>query len=167
MIAEEIARLAAFRGETVDQFSKPIVRRVGQRYSLIEKPGGDCIFWDKAVGCTVYPRRGRSNARPGHSGPRISNRPRIGTGSSRSAPARGVALVQPRRDSSVGRPSPLMNARTDPSAHDPDVIRAAVLAIYADLDAEVALAALPSASSAAGVAVSRNTTTPFFSRPWS
>ena len=33
------------------------VRRVGDRYSLIEKPGGDCIFWDKQAGCTVYPAR--------------------------------------------------------------------------------------------------------------
>ena len=29
----------------------------GDRYSLIEKPGGDCIFWDKHAGCTVYPAR--------------------------------------------------------------------------------------------------------------
>jgi Fe-S-cluster containining protein len=56
-VAEEIARLAAYRGETVEQFSKQFVRRVGHRYSLIEKPGGDCIFWDKAAGCTVYPAR--------------------------------------------------------------------------------------------------------------
>ena len=33
------------------------MRRVGDRYSLIEKPGGDCIFWDKSAGCTVYPAR--------------------------------------------------------------------------------------------------------------
>ena len=33
------------------------VRRVGKRYSLIEKPGGDCIFWQKEAGCTVYPAR--------------------------------------------------------------------------------------------------------------
>ena len=31
--------------------------RVGNDYSLIEKPGGDCIFWDKTAGCTVYPAR--------------------------------------------------------------------------------------------------------------
>lgn len=55
--AEEIARLAAFRGETLAQFSKRYVRRVGHRYSLIEKPGGDCIFWDRQAGCTVYPAR--------------------------------------------------------------------------------------------------------------
>ncbi len=54
---EEIARLAAYRGETVEAFSKAFVRRVGNDYSLIEKPGGDCIFWDKSVGCTVYPAR--------------------------------------------------------------------------------------------------------------
>jgi Fe-S-cluster containining protein len=54
---DEIARLAAYRGESVAQFAKAFVRRVGNRYSLIEKPGGDCIFWDKTAGCTVYPAR--------------------------------------------------------------------------------------------------------------
>jgi Fe-S-cluster containining protein len=52
-----IARLADFRGETVDQFSRQFVRQVGERYSLIEKPGGDCIFWDREAGCTVYEAR--------------------------------------------------------------------------------------------------------------
>ncbi len=55
--AEEIARLAAFRGETIDRFSKKYIRRVGDRSSLIERPSGDCIFWDKQAGCTVYPAR--------------------------------------------------------------------------------------------------------------
>jgi len=54
---EEIERIAEFRGETVKQFSARFVRQVGDRYSLIEKPGGDCIFWDKSAGCTVYPAR--------------------------------------------------------------------------------------------------------------
>jgi uncharacterized protein len=53
----EIKRLAEFRGQTVDQFSSRFVRRVGTRYSLVERPGGDCIFWDAEVGCTVYPAR--------------------------------------------------------------------------------------------------------------
>ncbi|MHC5539190.1 YkgJ family cysteine cluster protein [Singulisphaera rosea] len=55
--ADEIARLAEFRGETLQRFSKAFVRRVGDRYSLIEKPGGDCIFWEKGKGCTVYAAR--------------------------------------------------------------------------------------------------------------
>ena len=54
---EEIARLAEARGESVAKFSKAFVRRVGDRYSLIEKPGGDCIFWDRRTGCTVYEAR--------------------------------------------------------------------------------------------------------------
>jgi Fe-S-cluster containining protein len=57
MNAEEIARLAEYRGETLDQFSHAFVRRVGPRYSLKEKPGGDCIFWDRKSGCTVYSAR--------------------------------------------------------------------------------------------------------------
>ena len=55
--AEEIARLAEFRGQSVDDFGRQFVRQVGDRYSLIERPGGDCIFWDRRVGCTVYPAR--------------------------------------------------------------------------------------------------------------
>ena len=54
---EEIERLAEFKGVSVSEFSAKFVRRVGNRYSLIERPGGDCIFWDKHAGCTVYPAR--------------------------------------------------------------------------------------------------------------
>jgi Fe-S-cluster containining protein len=54
---EEIEALAEHRGQTVQEFSVKFVRRVGHRYSLIEKPGGDCIFWDKSSGCTVYAAR--------------------------------------------------------------------------------------------------------------
>ena len=54
---EEIAALAEHRGETLDEFSLQFVRKVGRRYSLIERPGGDCIFWERGVGCTVYPAR--------------------------------------------------------------------------------------------------------------
>lgn len=53
----EIARLAEYRGESLEQFSRQFVRRVGDRLSLVEKPGGDCIFWDRTSGCTVYPAR--------------------------------------------------------------------------------------------------------------
>jgi Fe-S-cluster containining protein len=55
--AEEIQRLATYRRETRDVFSRAFVRRVGSRYSLKEKPGGDCIFWEKGAGCTVYEAR--------------------------------------------------------------------------------------------------------------
>jgi uncharacterized protein len=54
---DEISRLAEFRGLSITEFSTRFVRKVGRRFSLIEKPGGDCIFWDKTAGCTVYPAR--------------------------------------------------------------------------------------------------------------
>jgi Fe-S-cluster containining protein len=55
--AEEIARLAEFRGMEFDDFTRAFVRQVGSRYSLKEHPGGDCVFWDRQAGCTVYPAR--------------------------------------------------------------------------------------------------------------
>jgi Fe-S-cluster containining protein len=55
--AEEIARLAAHVGKTPEAFSRAYVRRVGDRFSLKEKQGGDCVFWDSREGCTVYPAR--------------------------------------------------------------------------------------------------------------
>jgi Fe-S-cluster containining protein len=54
---EEIAALAAARSLSITQFKRAFVRRVGDRYSLIEKPGGDCVFWDRHAGCTVYAAR--------------------------------------------------------------------------------------------------------------
>lgn len=54
---DEIADLARHVGLSVVAFTKKYVRRVSDRLSLVEKPGGDCIFWDKAAGCTVYPAR--------------------------------------------------------------------------------------------------------------
>lgn len=53
----EIAQLADHCGLTVPKFLKRYVRQVGGRLSLIERPGGDCIFWERGAGCTVYPAR--------------------------------------------------------------------------------------------------------------
>lgn len=41
----------------LDEFTTRYVRRVGDRFSLIERPGGECVFWDASAGCTVYPAR--------------------------------------------------------------------------------------------------------------
>ena len=54
---EEIERLAAHLGLEVDEFGRRFVRQVGHRHSLIERPNGDCVFWDRASGCTVYETR--------------------------------------------------------------------------------------------------------------
>ncbi|CAN5714644.1 YkgJ family cysteine cluster protein [soil metagenome] len=54
---EEIAGLAEHQGLSIEEFSGRFVRQVGRRYSLIEKPNHDCVFWDAQVGCTVYEAR--------------------------------------------------------------------------------------------------------------
>ena len=51
----EIDALAKHLGLSVDNFGERYLRKVGRRYSLIEKSGGDCVFFDK--GCSVYPAR--------------------------------------------------------------------------------------------------------------
>jgi Fe-S-cluster containining protein len=53
----QIARLAGHLGLDPAAFARRFVRRVGDRLSLIERPGGDCVFWDRQAGCTVYPAR--------------------------------------------------------------------------------------------------------------
>ena len=51
----EIEALARFLGLSIDDFGKRYLRKVGARHSLIEKPNGDCVFYDG--GCTVYTAR--------------------------------------------------------------------------------------------------------------
>lgn len=53
----EIERLAAHRGMDTADFVRQYVRQVGDRLSLIERPNGDCVFWDREAGCTVYEAR--------------------------------------------------------------------------------------------------------------
>lgn len=54
---DELSELAALVGLDVQTFSRKYVRQVGARRSLIEKRNGDCVFWDKVQGCTVYEAR--------------------------------------------------------------------------------------------------------------
>lgn len=55
---QEILVLAQAVGLTADEFQRQFVRSVGKRKSLIEKPNGDCIFFDSLTRrCTVYDSR--------------------------------------------------------------------------------------------------------------
>ena len=54
---EEAAALAEFRGEPVEQVIGLYTRSAGGRRTLREKTNGDCVFYDRAAGCTVYPVR--------------------------------------------------------------------------------------------------------------
>lgn len=56
----EIAALAEHRGEPVDEVRGLYTRNEGgTRRSLKEKANGDCVFYDRAAGCTVYAVRPR------------------------------------------------------------------------------------------------------------
>ncbi len=54
---EEAASMAALLQMSLADFQATALRRVGARMSLIEKPNGDCIFWEDGAGCTVYQAR--------------------------------------------------------------------------------------------------------------
>lgn len=55
----EIAALAQRLQQSESDFCSTYTRRVRGKVSLKEKPGGDCIFWSKTKGCTVYEDRPR------------------------------------------------------------------------------------------------------------
>lgn len=56
---EEIKALAEFRGEPEEEVFGLYTRKEGNRRSLREKLNGDCVFYDRQAGCTVYPVRPR------------------------------------------------------------------------------------------------------------
>ena len=53
----EIAALAEHLGETVEQVRGLYTRWTARGRTLREKANGDCVFYDKNAGCTVYPVR--------------------------------------------------------------------------------------------------------------
>ena len=56
---EEIAALAAFLGETPEAVRGLYTKFAARGLSLREKANGDCVFYDRERGCTVYPVRPR------------------------------------------------------------------------------------------------------------
>jgi Fe-S-cluster containining protein len=56
---DEVRVLADFKGETVAEFMARFTRVVEEVRSLREKPNGDCVFFEREKGCTVYPHRPR------------------------------------------------------------------------------------------------------------
>ena len=54
---QEIRAIARLLGLELETFDRRFLRRVGSRFSLIEKPNHDCIFWED--GCSVYAARPR------------------------------------------------------------------------------------------------------------
>lgn len=57
---EEVKAIAEFLGRSDGTLDKSELRRVGLRYSLTEKPDGDCFFLKRSGGkatCSIYPVR--------------------------------------------------------------------------------------------------------------
>jgi uncharacterized protein len=52
---EDMHRIAEFLGIRVREFTNKYVRKIGERYSLIEARNEDCIFYES--GCKIYPVR--------------------------------------------------------------------------------------------------------------
>ena len=56
---EEIEAIAEYRGEKFEETYAVHTRPVGRERSLRERPNGDCVFYDRQRGCTIYPVRPR------------------------------------------------------------------------------------------------------------
>jgi Fe-S-cluster containining protein len=56
---EEIAALAEFRGELYQEVRSLYTHWTTRGRSLREKSDGECVFFERGVGCTVYPVRPR------------------------------------------------------------------------------------------------------------
>src|SRR5438132_577385 len=56
---EELAAIAAHRGETVEEVTCHYTRLAEEGRTLREKGNGDCVFYNKEHGCLVYPVRPR------------------------------------------------------------------------------------------------------------
>lgn len=54
---DELAAIAAFLGEPVEQVRARHTRKSRGRRTLREKADGDCVFYDRKTGCTIYPVR--------------------------------------------------------------------------------------------------------------
>ena len=56
---EEIQQIAEHRGEPAEEVRGLYTVRARDGRSLREKANGDCVFFDRAAGCTIYPVRPR------------------------------------------------------------------------------------------------------------
>jgi hypothetical protein len=57
--AQELAAIAEHRGESAQEVTGLYTRVAERGRTLREKANGDCVFYDREAGCTVYPVRPR------------------------------------------------------------------------------------------------------------
>jgi Fe-S-cluster containining protein len=56
---EELAAIAAYRGETVEEVTGLYTRMARRGRTLRDRENGDCVFYEKDRGCVIYPVRPR------------------------------------------------------------------------------------------------------------
>lgn len=54
---DELAAIARFLREPLDEVRARFTRTARGRRTLREKANGDCVFYDRSKGCTIYPVR--------------------------------------------------------------------------------------------------------------
>jgi Fe-S-cluster containining protein len=54
---DDLAAIADHRGEDFSEVRALYTRKTSRGRTLREKTDGDCVFYDRKVGCTVYPVR--------------------------------------------------------------------------------------------------------------
>jgi Fe-S-cluster containining protein len=54
---DDLAAIADYLGETVEQVEGLYTRKAHRGRTLREKANGDCVFYDRQSGCTIYPVR--------------------------------------------------------------------------------------------------------------
>jgi Fe-S-cluster containining protein len=54
---EDLAAIATHRGEALDEVRSLYTRSTPRGRTLREQGNGDCVFYDRHQGCTVYPAR--------------------------------------------------------------------------------------------------------------
>ncbi len=55
--AEQVAAIAEHLRLPFEEVWQRLTRPVGRRRSLRERANGECVFWDRQAGCTIYPVR--------------------------------------------------------------------------------------------------------------
>lgn len=53
----DVAAIAELRGESVEELKALYTRLTDRGRTLREKLDGDCVFYDRKSGCTIYPAR--------------------------------------------------------------------------------------------------------------
>jgi Fe-S-cluster containining protein len=54
---DNLAEIAAFRGEALEEIRERYSRPAQGKRTLREKSSGDCVFFDRQTGCVIYPVR--------------------------------------------------------------------------------------------------------------